>query len=173
MTRGITTIIAGMVLLASLLPAQIRQVTVTVDGLACAFCAYGLQKGLKRVEGVRGVKVFVHAGKAELEFKKGVPIGLEEIGPAVKQAGYTPREIRIKATGRLRDWNGSPALFAEGHGEKLLLNGSDVLKRLRQDVKAKGGEAKVTVVGTLEQIMPAEHHGHPLALRLEEYSVEP
>lgn len=171
--RRITMIIAGVVLLAPILPAQIRQVTVTVDGLACAFCAYGLQKGLKRVEGVRDVKVFVDAGKAELEFNKGVPIGLEEIGPAVKRAGYTPREIRIKATGRLGDWNGTPALFVEGNGEKLLLNGSDVLKKMLQDVKAKGDKAEVTALGTLEQLMPAEHHGHPLTLRLEDFNIDP
>ena len=171
--RKIAMTIAGMVLLASISPAQINQVTVRVDGLACAFCAYGLQKGLKKVEGVRDVKVFVDAGKAEIEFKKGVPVGLEEISPAVKRAGYTPREIRIKATESLGDWNGSPALFVEGNGEKLLLNGSDVLKRLRQDVKAKGGRAKITAVGTLEQVTPAEHHGHPLTLRLGEFSVDP
>ena len=171
--RKIAITIACIVLLASISHAQINQVTVKVDGLACAFCAYGLQKGLKRVEGVRDVKVFVDAGKAELQFKKGVPVGLEEIGPAVKRAGYTPREIRIEATGRLEDWNGSPALFVDGNGEKLLLNGSDVLKRLRQDVKAKGDSAKVTVVGTLERVIPAEHHGHPLTLRLEKFNIQP
>ena len=171
--KNIAVTIASIVLLASISPAQINQVTVKVDGLACAFCAYGLQKGLKRVEGVRDVKVFVDAGRAELQFKKNVPAGLEEIGPAVKRAGYTPREIRIEATGRMVDWNGSPALALEGTDEKLLLNGSDVLKRLRQDVKAKGDSAKVTAVGTLEQLMPAEHHGHPVTLRLEKFNVHP
>ncbi len=171
--RKIAITVASIVLLASISSAQINHVTVKVDGLACAFCAYGLQKGLKRVEGVRDVKVLVDAGRAELQFKKGVPVGLEEIGPAVKRAGYTSREIRIEATGRLGDWNGSPALFVEGNGEKLLLNGSDVLKRLRQDVKAKGDTAKVTAVGTLEQVMPAEHHGHPVTLHLQKFNIEP
>ncbi len=171
--RNIAITIASIVLLASISPAQINQVIVKVDGLACAFCAYGLQKGLKRVEGVRDVKVFVDAGKAELQFKKNVPAGLEEIGPAVKRAGYTPREIRIEATGRMVDWNGSPALALEGTDEKLLLNGSDVLKRLQQDVESKGKTAKVTAVGTLEHLMPAEHHGHPVTLRLEKFNIEP
>ena len=77
--RKIAMTIASIMLLASISQAQISQVTVKVDGLACAFCAYGLQKGLKRVEGVRDVKVHVDAGKAELQFKKGVSAGLEEI----------------------------------------------------------------------------------------------
>ncbi len=171
--RKIAMTIASIVLLASISQAQISQVTVKVDGLACAFCAYGLQKGLKRVEGVRDVKVYVDAGKAELQFKKGVQAGLEEIAPAVKKAGYTPAEIRIEATGRLVDWNDRPALAVDGSGEKLLLNGSDALKRLRQDLKAKGDSAKVTVVGTLERVMPAEHHGHPLTLRLEKFNFAP
>ena len=45
--KNIAVTIASIVLLASISPAQINQVTVKVDGLACAFCAYGLQKGLK------------------------------------------------------------------------------------------------------------------------------
>ena len=42
--RKIAMTMASIVLLASISPAQISQVTVKVDGLACAFCAYGLQK---------------------------------------------------------------------------------------------------------------------------------
>ena len=171
--RKITMTLASIVLLASISQAQINKVTVKVDGLACAFCAYGLQKGLERVEGVRDVKVYVDAGRAELQFKKGVSASLEEIVPAVKRAGYTPREIRVEATGWLVDWNGSPALALEGTDEKLLLNGSDVLKRLRQDLKEQGDSAKVTAVATLEQLMPAEHHGHPVTLRLEKFSIAP
>ena len=171
--RKIGITIVCIILSASISQAQINYVAVKVDGLVCAFCAYGLQKGLKRVEGVRDVKVFLDAGRAELKFKEGVPVGLEEIGPAIKRAGYTPREIRMEATGRLGDWNGNPALFVEGNREKLLLNGSDLLKRLRQDLKAKGDSAKVTAVGTLEQVMPAEHHGHPVTLHLEKFNIEP
>ncbi len=106
--RKIAMTIASIVLLASISQAQISQVTVKVDGLACAFCAYGLQKGLKRVEGVQDVKVHVDAGKAELQFKKGVSAGLEEIAPAVKKVRAIPH---ARSESRRRDgwWTGMAA----------------------------------------------------------------
>ena len=90
--RKIAMTIASIVLLASISQAQISQVTVKVDGLACAFCAYGLQKGLKRVEGVRDVKVHVDAGKAELQFKKGVSAGRERDDADQQHPKPTPEQ---------------------------------------------------------------------------------
>ncbi len=37
--------------------AQVTSLTVSVDGLACPFCAYGVEKKLKRVEGVKSIDV--------------------------------------------------------------------------------------------------------------------
>ncbi len=160
-----------LILPALVAPAQVRLVTVKVDGLACAFCAYGLQKGLKRVEGVKDVKVYVDAGKAELRFKEGAPAGLAEIGPAVKKAGYTPAEITVEVTGRLIDWNGKPALAIDGAAEKLLLDGGDALRRMSAGRNPPSAASLVTVVGTLEQINPPQHHGHPLTLHIKEIRV--
>ena len=168
-----SVIFALIMLWLTPLSAQVTRVTLKVDGLACAFCAYGLQKGLKRIEGVQDVKVYVDAGRAELLIKQAVPVALEDIEPAVKNAGYTPREITVEASGRLVDWNGQPALTVERTGEGFLLNGTDAVTKLRAALGVKGKGATVTVIGRLEKVTPPAHHGHPVTLRLERFTMNP
>ncbi len=72
-----------------------KEVTIKVDGLACPFCAYGLEKKLKRLEGMEKIKIFINEGKVTLAFKDGVSISKEEIERAVDEGGFTPREIVI------------------------------------------------------------------------------
>ncbi len=46
-----------LALLLTALPALAGEVHVQVNGLACPFCAYGLEKKLKPLAGVAGVQV--------------------------------------------------------------------------------------------------------------------
>ncbi len=48
-------------------------VKIEVDGLSCPFCAFGLKKKLKKIEGV------------------------EKVDVSVKNAGFTPREISFSS----------------------------------------------------------------------------
>ena len=72
-----------------------KEVNIRVDGLACPFCAYGLEKKLKKLEGVEKIKIFINEGKITLALKDGVSISKEEIEKAVDEGGFTPREIEI------------------------------------------------------------------------------
>ncbi len=171
--KNIIGVLVATVFWLTPLSAQVSKVTLSVDGLACAFCAYGLRKGLKKIEGVRDATVYVDAGRAELQVKPGAPVALEEIAPTVKKAGYTVREIKVEVTGRLADWNDRPALAIDETGEKFLLNGNDQVKRLREAAGAKVANARVTVIATVEHATPPQHHGHPVTLRVEKFSVEP
>ncbi len=40
------------------------EVTVQVDGLSCPFCAYGLEKKLRKVENVARIEIRVNEGRA-------------------------------------------------------------------------------------------------------------
>ncbi len=77
--------------------AGAKEVTIRVDGLACPFCAYGLEKKLKKLDGAEEVNIFLNEGKATLVFKDGVSVDREEIERIVKEAGFTPKEIEIRA----------------------------------------------------------------------------
>jgi len=72
---------------------EFTYVKVEVKGLACPFCAYGLEKKLKEVDGVKTIKIDVEEGLAYLtvlKSKKPLKKTLEKI---VTDAGFTPSSI--------------------------------------------------------------------------------
>jgi len=75
--------------------ASAKEVTIMVDGLACPFCAYGVEKKLKQLDGVEKIKILLNEGKITLTIKDGVFISKEEIERAVNEGGFTPRQIEI------------------------------------------------------------------------------
>ncbi len=77
----------------SLLHAK-EKIIVRVDGLSCAFCAYGLEKNLKELEGVEKVEINLNDGTASLIFQEGKTVTDETIKKTVKDSGFTPREIK-------------------------------------------------------------------------------
>ncbi len=74
---------------------QQREIAVRVGGLACPFCAYGLEKHLGRLPGVESVETDLAHGQVVLRIEKnGNPPTEEQIREAVKRAGFTVIEIR-------------------------------------------------------------------------------
>ena len=72
---------------------ELTYVKVEVKGLACPFCAYGLEKKLKDLDGVESIKIDVEEGLAYLtvhKSKKPLKKTLEEI---VTDAGFTLSSI--------------------------------------------------------------------------------
>lgn len=72
------------------------KVTVRVDGLSCPFCAYGLEKKLKKMEGMEDFQIDIEGGKVTITFKDKKFFEKKEVERVVKEAGFTPKEIRIK-----------------------------------------------------------------------------
>jgi copper chaperone CopZ len=156
--------------LAPVALAQINKVTIQVDGLACPFCAYGLQKELKRVAGVNDAKIYIDDGRAELTVTKGQPLDFNAIEQAVKKGGYTPRDIAIEATGRVEQWNGRPAFVIPENNVKLSLAENDNLQKLTGALAGQAGRA-VTIAGKLQKQAPGGHHGHPYTLIIEHFQM--
>lgn len=71
-----------------------EKITIRVDGLSCPFCAYGLEKKLKSIEGVDKLEIKVNDGLAILYLKEGAEIPESVLRKKVKEAGFTPREIK-------------------------------------------------------------------------------
>lgn len=72
------------------------QVSVRVDGLSCPFCAFGLEKKLKSIDGVTGLEINVNEGVALLTFDDISSIDKNVIRASVKEAGFTPRDMVVK-----------------------------------------------------------------------------
>ncbi len=67
--------------------------TITVDGLSCPFCAYGLEKHLKKVPGVERVDINMKDGQVIVRLKPGARVDDAALKAAVKKAGFTARRI--------------------------------------------------------------------------------
>ncbi len=70
-----------------------KSATIQVDGLSCPFCAYGLEKHLKKVKGVEGVDINMKSGKATVTLKSGAQVNDDALSAAVTKAGFTARGI--------------------------------------------------------------------------------
>ena len=98
----IAVFFVGMVPLAR---AQIEEVMLRVDGLACPFCAYNIEKRMRTLEGVTKdspFKVSVETGIAELAWSSTISFDPAAIRTQIRKAGFTPRDISITATGEVR-----------------------------------------------------------------------
>ena len=87
--------------LISTLEAQVDQVTLRVDGLACPFCAYGVEKKLKKLEGTRSMNILINEGKIILEWRPDRAFDLEAVRKAVDRAGFTLRGVKASIRGAL------------------------------------------------------------------------
>ncbi len=92
-----------MVLAApSLALAAVEKVSVRIDGLACPFCAYNIEKRVKTLDGMdRDARIVtsIERGIATFPWKAGVVFAPEAVRKAIRQAGFTPREISVTVTG--------------------------------------------------------------------------
>ena len=93
------TIVLVLLLVAGPIFAADTAIHVQVDGLACPFCAYGLEKKLKPLPGVTAVRIDYQAGWVELTLGDGTTLEEATIRRAVRAAGFTPRAIHRVAPG--------------------------------------------------------------------------
>lgn len=68
-------------------------VTVQVAGLSCPFCAYGLEKKMKNLEGVSEVGVLLEKGEVQLKLEDGVRLSEKAIQEATKKAGFEAKKV--------------------------------------------------------------------------------
>ncbi len=67
-------------------------VDIGVSGLACPFCAYGLEKNLSKLPEVDSAEVNLAAKSARVLIKADHTADLERIKQAIVKAGFTPGE---------------------------------------------------------------------------------
>jgi len=92
--------------------ASASEFTLRVDGLACPFCAYGIEKKLLRVSGIEKLDILIDEGKVVLSWRPGAALDLPALHKAVQDAGFTLRSLIVdQAPGELsRDAAGNLVL---------------------------------------------------------------
>ncbi|WP_323844332.1 heavy-metal-associated domain-containing protein [Microbulbifer magnicolonia] len=91
--RQLLALLAGLLLSLPLL-AESRQYELGVDGLACPFCAYGIEKKLRVIDGVAQVRVDIANSLVRVTMREGATLSEARARRAVEQAGFTLRSFR-------------------------------------------------------------------------------
>ncbi len=84
--------VIGLLLSTTLVAAE-TQYNLRVDGLACPFCAYGIEKKLIRTEGVRSVAFDFEKGLVMVKVKAGVTLTEAQLKSLINDAGFTLRAM--------------------------------------------------------------------------------
>ncbi len=67
---------------------------IEVNGLTCPFCAYGLEKKLKKVPGVQSVTIDLKNDQAVILAKAGQALDEQALRKAVRKAGFTVASLK-------------------------------------------------------------------------------
>lgn len=62
-----------------------------VDGLACPFCAYGIEKKLSAIDGVEKIDIDIKEGQVIVTMTDGASLSEQRARQAVTDAGFTLR----------------------------------------------------------------------------------
>ena len=86
-------LVMGLVLMSVSAFAAQQAYKLRVDGLACPFCAYGIEKKLNAIKGVQGVGVDIASGIVTVTMAEGASLDEAAAKQAVKDAGFTLRKF--------------------------------------------------------------------------------
>lgn len=65
-----------------------------VDGMSCPFCAYGLEKRLRKIEAIDDLVIRLSDGLVQIRLVDGAELADDVLDKAVDRAGFSLREIR-------------------------------------------------------------------------------
>ncbi len=85
----------AVIILVFLLPvtafAAKTQYRLQVDGLACPFCAYGIEKKFNSTKGLENIDIDINAGTVTVTMARGTTMSRAQAGRIVKEAGFSLR----------------------------------------------------------------------------------
>lgn len=66
---------------------------IVVDGLACPFCAYGIEKQINEIKGVQNIQTDIATETVTVTMAPGATLSKDAAAKAVKDAGFTLHEF--------------------------------------------------------------------------------
>lgn len=88
MLTRLSILLAGLMLSVAAL-ATGNQYTLGVKGVACPYCAYGIEKRLNKIDGVEEVVVDIGDSVVRVTMAEGANLTEAKARTAVKEAGFT------------------------------------------------------------------------------------
>ncbi len=93
MKKQILSVVFGILLLQNAFAAG-SHYEMRVDGLACPFCAYGIEKKLKAIEGTDKITVDLDKGLVTVNVAEGVELTDEQMKKLFNDSGFTYRSMK-------------------------------------------------------------------------------
>ncbi len=95
MNKIIFFLVAGFLLFPSqAVFAAATQYEMRVDGLACPFCAYGIEKKFKAMEGTANIDVDLDKGLVRVDLAEGKKFTDEQMKALFEDSGFTFRSMK-------------------------------------------------------------------------------
>ena len=110
--------------------AQIEDVRITVEGMTCNLCAAGLERTLRRVEGVTSVKVVLASETATIRLKPGAAVAPARLRAAVDSAGQRLRVVEVRLRGTLQRQDGGYEIHPPGYSQAFTVRDTSTLEGL-------------------------------------------
>jgi copper chaperone len=101
MNKYIALMIIGLIASTSAL-ADGTQYRMRVDGLACPYCAYGIEKNLKKIDGVEKIEVDLDKGLVIVDVASGATLTDEQMVKLFTDAGFTFRSMVAEPPGKTK-----------------------------------------------------------------------
>jgi cation transport ATPase len=137
-------VLAALALYPLVAHAEYNQVNMTVFGMDCAPCAHAIHVSMTGIHGVNKVDVDLNTGLVAIQLAPGNAAGMQQFNQAVEKNGFTHKDTRIVARGKLTGTASAPVLEITGTSDRFALAG------IGPNMAALIGKA-VTVSGTLPQ----------------------
>ena len=153
------------------------EVRLYVDGLACPFCTFGIEKSLKKVPGVISLETTIRTGLVRIQLEPEARLDPAALSEAVKKSGFTPSRIEMTVTGTLVTSDQHPALRSSETGQtfRLVEPGAEGTHELlsaalleKLESASANKSKRLTVSGRVHS-----HAGLPPALAVENFEVAP
>jgi len=122
--RWLAVAVVVWLMMGGVSQAEMKQLVLRVDGLACPFCAYGLEKKLMVLPGVTSYDADLREGKVFVGLEPSASVDVEHVQEAVSKGGFTLRSITLTASG---------TLTKTAHGWTLDVNDANQLVLMRSE----------------------------------------
>jgi copper chaperone CopZ len=108
--------------------AQVEEIRIAVAGMTCNLCAAGLERSLRKVDGVSRVQVSLADEAAVVTLKPGAAFDAARLRTAVRDAGQQARHFDLRITGtvegngagyRVHPGRGAPIAVARGSADAV------------------------------------------------------
>jgi len=117
---------------------------IRTDGLACYFCAYGLERSFKKSGKIAAWDMNMGEGIVEATLIKGAPfLSVETVSGYVYDAGFTFRWMKAVLVGRIEKKDGEFVFNLSETGEQLPLQSNAALDKIQDDKNLIGIEIEI------------------------------